>query len=122
MMEVLRHQDLDGVLATVVRYFGGVKLGAGGLLRAYTDAVAQALLGADKVPLQRLQSLRCCVPYALEGFMRREIHSAGFELIDVSHGSVVTLHFSAPDTRVADFTCRVNDAGLGQILWLTTPS
>ena len=63
-----------------------------------------------------------CVPYALEGFMRREIHSAGFELIDVSHGSVVTLHFSAPDTRVADFTRRVNDAGLGQILWLASPS
>jgi len=122
MMEVLRHQDLDGVLATVVRYFGGIKLGAGGLLRAYTDAVAQALLGAEKVPLQRLQSLRCCVPYALEGFMRREIHSAGFELIDVSHGSVVTLHFTAPDTRVAEFMRRVNDEGLGQILWLATPS
>ena len=122
MMEVLRHQDLDGVLATVVRYFGGVKLGAGGLLRAYTDAVAQALLGAEKVPRQRLQSLRCCVPYALEGFMRREIHSAGFELIDVSHGSVVTLHFTAPDTRVTEFMRRVNDAGLGQILWLATPS
>ena len=41
------------LLATVVRYFGGVKLGAGGLVRAYTDAVAQALLGADTVPLQR---------------------------------------------------------------------
>ena len=122
MMEVLRHQDLDGVLATVVRYFGGVKLGAGGLLRAYTDAVAQALLGAEKVPRQRLQSLRCCVPYALEGFMRREIHSAGFELIDVSHGSVVTLHLTAPDTRVTEFMRRVNDAGLGQILWLATPS
>ncbi|MBQ0945423.1 YigZ family protein [Ideonella sp. 4Y16] len=33
MLEVLRHQDLDGVLATVVRYFGGVKLGAGGMVR-----------------------------------------------------------------------------------------
>ena len=42
MLEVLRHHDLEGVLATVVRYFGGVKLGAGGLVRAYTDAVAQA--------------------------------------------------------------------------------
>ena len=41
MLDVLRHQDLEGVLATVVRYFGGVKLGAGGLVRAYTDAVAQ---------------------------------------------------------------------------------
>ena len=49
MLDVLRHQDLEGVLATVVRYFGGVKLGAGGLVRAYTDAVAQALEGADKV-------------------------------------------------------------------------
>lgn len=48
MLEVLRHQELEGVLATVVRYFGGVKLGAGGLVRAYTDAVAQALLKAEK--------------------------------------------------------------------------
>src|SRR5690606_14116855 len=51
MLEVLRHQELEGVLATVVRYFGGVKLGAGGLVRAYTDAVAQALAHADRVPL-----------------------------------------------------------------------
>lgn len=48
MLEVLRHQDLQGVMASVVRYFGGVKLGAGGLVRAYTDAVAQALLSAEK--------------------------------------------------------------------------
>jgi len=48
MLEVLRHQDLEGVLATVVRYFGGVKLGAGGLVRAYTDAIAQACAVAEK--------------------------------------------------------------------------
>ena len=51
MLEVLRHQQIEGSLATVVRYFGGVKLGAGGLVRAYTDAIAQALLGAALVPL-----------------------------------------------------------------------
>jgi len=72
--------------------------------------------------LIRKSRLIACVPHALEGFMRREIHSAGFELIDVSRGSVVTLHFSAPDTRVADFMRRVNDAGLGQILWQVTPA
>ena len=43
MLEVLRHQDFDGVLASVVRYYGGIQLGAGGLLRAYTDSIAQAL-------------------------------------------------------------------------------
>ena len=58
MLHVLRQQALDGVLATVVRYFGGVKLGAGGLVRAYTDAVAQALLQARKVPVTRWAPLR----------------------------------------------------------------
>src|SRR3954464_14138412 len=89
MLEVLRRQDLDGVLATVVRYFGGVKLGAGGLVRAYTDAVAQALLGAQKVPLQRMLRLACLVPYALEGVVRRELEHAGAVLGDVRHGEAV---------------------------------
>jgi conserved hypothetical protein TIGR00257 len=62
MLDVLRHQDLEGVLATVVRYFGGVKLGAGGLVRAYTDSVAQALLQADKIAIIRKTVLRCSAP------------------------------------------------------------
>jgi uncharacterized YigZ family protein len=49
ILEVLRHHDLDGVLAAVVRYYGGVKLGAGGLVRAYTDAIAHALKDAPRV-------------------------------------------------------------------------
>lgn len=118
MMDVLRHQDLDGVLATVVRYFGGVKLGAGGLLRAYTDAVAQALVGAVKVPLQRMQTLRCDVPYALEGLLRREAHSAGFVLLDVKHDARVELSLSLPDTQVALFVRRIDDASQGQAQWL----
>ena len=43
MLEVLRHQKLEGVLASVVRYYGGINLRAGGLVRTYTDAIAQAL-------------------------------------------------------------------------------
>src|SRR5690606_11303476 len=109
MLDVLRHQDLDGVLATVVRYFGGVKLGAGGLVRAYTDAVAQALLAAEKVPIVRLQTLRCQVPYALEGLMRREIEQAGARLDSVSHGSLVEFVFSLPDDAVTTVTARIND-------------
>jgi len=38
MLNVLRRQDLEQVLAVVVRYYGGIRLGAGGLVRAYTDA------------------------------------------------------------------------------------
>jgi uncharacterized YigZ family protein len=118
MLEVLRHQDLEGVLATVVRYFGGVKLGAGGLVRAYTDCVAQALLGAPKVPLQRSLSLCCAVPYALEGLVRRELQLASAELGEVRHGDRVELEFSLPEHAAESLRARLNEAGQGQLVWL----
>ena len=121
MLEVLRHQDLDGVLATVVRYFGGVKLGAGGLVRAYTDAVAQALLQAEKVPIVRLALLRCAVPYALEGLLRREIELAGASLLQVAHDQDVVLDFSLPEDAAAALQVRLAEAGQGRIAWLAAP-
>jgi uncharacterized YigZ family protein len=117
MLEVLRRQDLDGVLATVVRYFGGVKLGAGGLVRAYTDAVAQALLGAEKTPRRRWIALRCIVPYALEGTVRRELHQAGAQLQAVAHGDAVTFDFSVVDADAPALIARLNEAGQGALAW-----
>lgn len=118
MLEVLRHQDLEGVLATVVRYFGGVKLGAGGLVRAYTDCVAQALLGAPKIPLVRSVALSCAVPYALEGLLRRELQQAGAQLGEVRHGDRVELEFTLPEGAAQALRARLNEAGQGQLVWL----
>lgn len=118
MLEVLRHQDLEGVLATVVRYFGGVKLGAGGLVRAYTDAVAQALLKAEKVPLQRLLTQQCSLPYALEGWLRRELEQAGASLTAVDHQALVRMQWQLPETAAQALTARINEGGQGRIAWL----
>ncbi|MFM2341232.1 MAG: hypothetical protein RLZZ592_885, partial [Pseudomonadota bacterium] len=96
----------------------GVKLGAGGLVRAYTDAVAQALLGAEKVLLQRMTALRCTVPYALEGRLRRELEAAGALLGEVSHGAQVELNFQLPETRAAALKARLDEAGQGRVGWL----
>ncbi|AVQ82908.1 MULTISPECIES: IMPACT family protein [Variovorax] len=119
MLEVLRHQQVEGALATVVRYFGGVKLGAGGLVRAYTDAVAQALLGATLVPLLRQRSLRCIVPYALEGLVRRELASAGAVLESVQHGDDVRFAFALPEPDADAFIARLGDAAQGRVAWPT---
>lgn len=118
MLEVLRHQQLEGVLATVVRYFGGVKLGAGGLVRAYTDAVAQALVGAEKVQLQKMVALACRVPYAMEGVVRRELQEAGAVLGEVRHGEAVEIAFSVADGAAAGLRVRLGDATQGQLRWL----
>ncbi|MDH6167158.1 putative YigZ family protein [Variovorax boronicumulans] len=117
MLEVLRHQQIEGSLATVVRYFGGVKLGAGGLVRAYTDAIAQALLGATLVPLVRQRSLRCAVPYALEGLLRREMAVAGAVLESVQHGDDVLFAFTLPEPEANAFIARLDDAAQGRVVW-----
>lgn len=117
MLEVLRHQELEGVLATVVRYFGGVKLGAGGLLRAYTDAVAQALLHAERIPLVRLARLTCEAPYALEGLLRRELEKAGAHLESVRHSDNVQLVFSLPAHQASTLRQHLDDSTSGRLLW-----
>lgn len=118
MLEVLRHQDLQGVLASVVRYFGGVKLGTGGLVRAYTDAVAQALLKSDKVPLVHKILQSCRVPYAMEGMVRRELTQSQGDLRSVAHDSEVTLTWEITDMAGAILTERLNETGMGKLVWL----
>jgi uncharacterized YigZ family protein len=118
MLEVLRHQDLEGVLATVVRYYGGTPLGAGGLVRAYTDSVAQALLKADKVPVVRTTTLRCVLPYALEGWLRRELPAHDAQLLEALHGEGVTVTLQLPEANADALVARLNDAGQGKVVWL----
>jgi putative IMPACT (imprinted ancient) family translation regulator len=87
-------------------------------VRAYTDAVAQALLTAEKIPLIKQAHLACSVPYALEGLVRRELELAQAQLKEVSHGSVVTLHWTMPETDAPALVQRLGDKGQGQLSWL----
>ncbi len=57
MLNVLQRQKIDNVIAIVTRYFGGIKLGAGGLTRAYTNSVADALKEAEIVDKELVKAL-----------------------------------------------------------------
>lgn len=116
MLEVLRHHELDGVLASVVRYYGGIKLGAGGLARAYTDAVVQALGRACKVPRRRWQAWTCTLPYALEGQVRRQLAAAGVRGLAVLHGpDAVQVAFELPEDQAPALHQRLQDLGQGRL-------
>lgn len=100
ILEVLRHHDLDGVLAAVVRYFGGVKLGAGGLVRAYTDAIATALQQAERI--ERIAQARLAVElgYADEARARRWMEQHQAVLVDSRYGADVRLVMQMPATEI----------------------
>jgi uncharacterized YigZ family protein len=100
ILEVLRHHDLDGVLGAVVRYYGGVKLGAGGLVRAYTDAIAAVLLGAERIERIALTRLAIEMSYPDEARVRRWIEQEGYELVDSAYGMTVRLVIRLPEAAV----------------------
>jgi hypothetical protein len=58
------------------------------------------------------------VPYALEGLVRRELELAQAQLLDVAHGSVVTMRFALPDTQAVALMARLSESGRGQLVWL----
>jgi putative IMPACT (imprinted ancient) family translation regulator len=117
MLEVLRHQDFDGVLASVVRYYAGIQLGAGGLLRAYTDSIAQALRDARKIPIVKQRELNCTLPYALEGLLRREIEAVDANLTRIEHGEQVNCGFRLAEHDAPALIARLNEAGQGRVVW-----
>ena len=80
--------------------------------------MAQALLTAEKIPLIKQSQLACSVPYALEGLVRRELELAQAQLLEVAHGSVVTLRFALPDAQAATLMARLSESGRGQLVWL----
>ncbi|MDB5786710.1 IMPACT family protein [Caballeronia mineralivorans] len=96
ILEVLRHHEVDGVLGAVVRYYGGIKLGAGGLVRAYTDAIATAMQLAERIERVALGLLQVEVDYADEARVRRWVEQEGHALDDPGYGMTVRLSIRMP--------------------------
>ena len=114
ILEVLRHHDLDRVLAAVVRYYGGVKLGAGGLVRAYTDAIATALQDAPRVERIALASLHVEIGYPDEARVRRWIEQENFSLEGSAYDMNVRLSIRMPVTAIDDARDALRDMTQGR--------
>jgi len=114
ILEVLRHHDLDGVLGAVIRYYRGIKLGAGGLVRAYTDAIAGALQDATLV--ERIAQVRLDVEvgYADEARVRRWIDQEGYVLESGEHAMNVRLVVRLPATALDGARVALRDLTQGR--------
>ncbi|MGU3408479.1 IMPACT family protein [Microbacterium sp. M1A1_1b] len=100
MLEVLRRRDLTDVVAVVTRYFGGVKLGAGGLVRAYSTSVSEALDRASLVHREALTDVTVDVPHAdagrIDNVLRDWVARHRAVLGATSYGAAATFAVSVP--------------------------
>lgn len=92
MYNVLIHKDLFNVLAVVVRYWGGIKLGAGGLTRAYGQAISDAFKTAELIPIEVLTELKLALSFADESALRRLCEQRGASVINTEYGELAVLH------------------------------
>ncbi|GAB5079186.1 IMPACT family protein [Arthrobacter sp. AD-310] len=102
--------DLSDVSAVVVRYFGGVLLGAGGLVRAYSDSVSTALSLAPMVRRSRLRICAAEVPHAAAGRLENDLRSAGFVMAPTSYsaqGAVLRVAVTDDPAAIADAAGRL---------------
>jgi uncharacterized YigZ family protein len=121
MLEVLLKRDLDRVVALVARVFGGVRLGAGGLVRAYSGGVAKALDLATIAEVADLVEFTVRAPFSETDTLLRLLHDDALQL-DPPHfdSDGVVLHGSVLAAEATAWETRVTEASRGRARWQGT--
>ena len=116
VLEVLRGQGLENVCCVVTRYFGGILLGTGGLVRAYSKAAKDAVAAAG-ISVQRLwNTVDLFVPYALYERVSREIARFEGQILETEFSVDVALRLIFPAVRTEDFLARILDLTSGRVI------
>ena len=114
ILEVIKKQGLKDTVIVVTRYFGGIKLGGGGLIRAYGKTASEAILSSGVVE-QRLHSrMNVSIDYTWLGKIENEIRQSEYPLDDIIYADGVDLHIFVPVEKEDDFNTWINELTNGQ--------
>lgn len=115
LLQALQGRDLRDILLTVVRYFGGTKLGIGGLIRAYSDAAKAALSSAELVTQVPQMELRLQYPYTLTGVVMRVLNRHRAQIARIEYGERPSLCAQVARAQAEALERELRDATSGQI-------
>ncbi|MCF2671671.1 YigZ family protein [Butyricicoccus pullicaecorum] len=115
MLEVLRHEGLVNVCCVVTRYFGGILLGTGGLVRAYTKGVQIAVAAAGVQQMSRFATLLIACPYNLLGTVQQVLPAHDCTVEDTDYGADVTLTVVQPVGGLDALNRALADATAGTV-------
>lgn len=115
MLNVFQRENVSDVVCVVTRYFGGVLLGAGGLVRAYTQGAKGALDAAGISVVRRWMVMEVPCSYAQFEEVRREVLRFGGVEERVDYGADVRLSALIPEERSAEFAAHLLDVSAGTV-------
>jgi len=99
MLQMLVKEGLTNVTVVVTRYFGGIKLGTGGLVRAYTGVLRLALEKAGRFEVREVKSIKVKLPYSLLTKLQKSAEDLKYSIDDIEYSDelLVTLSFEPED-------------------------
>ncbi|MCR6108043.1 YigZ family protein [Salipaludibacillus agaradhaerens] len=114
MLDVLKKQRLKDTAVVVTRYFGGIKLGAGGLIRAYSQATSEGIRAAGIVKRNLMTIYKVTVDYTLLGKVENETRASSYILRDSEYMEQVTLWIYVNAKEEANFEAWMTDLTHGK--------
>ena len=115
MLEVFRREGLCNVVCVVTRYFGGVLLGAGGLLRAYTKSAKDALDAAGTAVVRPWVEAEVPCSYAMAERLKNEVAALGGQVAGMDYAAGVTIRALVPQEGFEAFKARIFDVSNGSV-------
>mgnify|MGYP003584072518 FL=1 len=109
ILEILRAKGIKNALVLVIRYFGGIKLGAGGLVRAYSGGCADVLDHAELIRREPSRSVSVETEYALYQGLKNELEARNIRPISEDFSDMVRMIFEIPDGLEKKFVDLVRD-------------
>ncbi|MFD7638950.1 IMPACT family protein, partial [Streptomyces sp. NPDC059873] len=113
MLQMLMRREVRYTAAVVTRYYGGVKLGAGGLIRAYGGVVGEALDAVGTLTRQRFRLATVTVDHQRAGRLENDLRATGRVVRDVRYAEAVTIEIGLPDSEVPAFRAWLADTTAG---------
>ena len=114
-LEVLKGSNLTNVILNTARWFGGTKLGTGGLVRAYTQAAQLALGAIETRELIPMASCSLQLPYSLYEQVKRIIQEVNFEITNEDFSNVISLVGTLPEKNFEFFSLQIRELSSGAI-------
>ena len=116
VLDVLRRQELQNVCCVVTRYFGGILLGTGGLVRAYSKAAAMAVDAAGVSIMRLWQRYEIPCPYPLFERVKLEVEAHEGQIAAAEYGAQVDMTVRIPMGRADAFAVRLTDLSSGKLV------
>ena len=115
MLNVFQREGVTNVCCVVTRYFGGILLGAGGLVRAYTQSAKDALDAAGISVVRRWVEVAVPCPYSFFERLKLELEAHGGVLGEVEYAADVTVHALLPEERAEAFSAWLTELAAGGV-------